>query len=63
MHDNVQGFLEYSQNGLQPVHAAAQEGHEDVVKMLVEDFHIKPDAAGNVNQLSIFKLLVSKLLL
>jgi len=31
------------QNGLQPMHYAAQEGHEDIVMMLVDDFNVKPD--------------------
>ena len=37
------------QNGLQPIHHAAQEGHEEVVRMLIEDFHVKPDSTSNVS--------------
>ena len=36
------------QKGLQPIHYAAQEGHEDVVMMLVDDFNVKPDAVNSV---------------
>ena len=36
------------QNGLQPIHFAAQIGHEDVIKLLVENFNIRPDAANSV---------------
>ena len=36
------------QNGIQVIHHAAQEGHEAVVKMLVDDFHVKPNLASNV---------------
>ena len=32
------------QNGLLPIHHAAQEGHEDIVMILVDDFNVKPDA-------------------
>ena len=32
------------QNGLQPIHHAAQEGREDIVMILVDDFNVKPDA-------------------
>ena len=31
------------QKGLQPIHHAAQEGHEDIVMILVDDFNVKPD--------------------
>ena len=31
------------QNGLQPIHYAAQEGREDIVMILVDDFNVKPD--------------------
>ena len=36
------------QNGLQPIHHAAQEGHEDIVMILVDDFNVKPDAVSLV---------------
>lgn len=42
------GILD-SQNGLQPIHHAAQEGHEEIVRMLVNDFHVKPDVTSNVS--------------
>ena len=29
---------------LQPIHYAAQQGHESAVMMLIKDFHVKPDA-------------------
>jgi len=34
------------QNGLQPIHYAAQEGREDTVMKLVDDFNVKPDACA-----------------
>ena len=36
------------QNGLQPIHHAAQEGHEDMVMILVDDFNVKPDVVSLV---------------
>ena len=36
------------QNGLQPIHHAAQEGHEDIVMILVDDFNVKPDVVSLV---------------
>ena len=36
------------QNGQQPIHQAAQEGHEDIVMILVDDFNVKPDAVNLV---------------
>lgn len=47
-----------SQNGLQPIHHAAQEGHEEVVRMLVDDFHVKPDATSNVSQTKSMTLMI-----
>ena len=32
------------QNGLQPIHYAAQNGYENIVMTLVNDFNVKPDA-------------------
>ena len=32
------------QDGLQPIHYAAQYGREDTVMTLVDDFNVKPDA-------------------
>lgn len=43
-----------SQDGLQPIHVAAQYGREDVVKMFVEEFHIRPDTAGSVKGLLMY---------
>ena len=37
------------QDGLQPIHVAAQYGHEDAVSMFVEEFHIRPDVGGTVS--------------
>lgn len=34
------------------IHQAAREGHEAVVKMLVNEFHVKPDATNNVRTVS-----------
>ena len=31
------------QNNIQPIHYAAQEGHENIVMILVDDFNVKPD--------------------
>lgn len=45
--DNIL-LCSFIQNGLQPIHHAAQEGHVDVVIMLIEEFHQKPDALTNV---------------
>ena len=36
------------QKGLQPIHYAAQEGHEDIVMMLVDDFNVEPDVVNFV---------------
>ena len=36
------------QKGLQPIHYAAQEGREDIVMMLVDDFNVKPDVVNSV---------------
>ena len=36
------------QKGLQPIHYAAQEGHEDIVMMLVNDFNIEPNVVNFV---------------
>ena len=36
------------QNGLKPIHYAAQDGKEAVIKLLVEKFHMKPDDTSNV---------------
>ena len=35
-------------NGQQSIHLAASEGHEAVVRMLVDEFYVMPDAASNV---------------
>ena len=43
------GVVFLGQNGLQPIHNAAQEGQEAVVRLLVDDFHQKPDATSNVS--------------
>ena len=32
------------QTGMQAIHYAAQEGHEEMVMMLVDGFNAKPDA-------------------
>jgi len=31
------------QNNLQPIHHAAQEGHEDIMMILVDEFNVNPD--------------------
>ena len=36
------------QKGLQPIHYATQEGREDIVMMLVDDFDVKPDVVNFV---------------
>ena len=36
------------QNGLQPIHHAAQEGKEEVVKLLVDKFNVKVTTTSNV---------------
>ena len=38
------------QNGLQPIHHAAQEGHEDILMILVNDFNVRPDAVTYVRK-------------
>ena len=38
------------QNGLQPIHHAAQEGHEDILMILVDDFNVRPDAITYVRR-------------
>ena len=38
------------QNGLQPIHHAAQEGHEDILMILVNDFNVRPDAVTYVRR-------------
>ena len=40
------------QNDIQPIHYAAQEGHEDIVMILVDDFNVKPDVVAQVCGLS-----------
>lgn len=37
------------QNGLLPIHHAAQEGQEEVVKLLIEKFNISVNATSNVS--------------
>ena len=37
------------QDGLQPIHYAAQEGHEAAVVMLIKDFNVNPDAKTKVD--------------
>ena len=37
-----------AQDGVQPVYLAAEQGHDDVVRMLVNEFHVHPDAPRNV---------------
>ena len=48
-HTTCNGVVFLGQNGLQPIHNAAQEGQESVVRLLVDDFHQKPDATSNVS--------------
>ena len=36
------------QKGLQPIHYAAQEGHEEIVMMLVDDFNVEPNVVNFV---------------
>ena len=43
----------YIQDGVQPIHCAAQKGHEAVLKMLVEEFNIPPDAATHVGAVAL----------
>ena len=38
----------YMQGGLQPIHLAAQEGHLNVVKLLVKEFNVQADTAKDV---------------
>ena len=35
-------------NGMQSIHLAACEGQEAMVKMLVDEFHVMPEATTNV---------------
>ena len=42
------------QKGLQPIHYAAQEGHEDTVMMLVDDFDVKPDVVSFVRTIRMY---------
>ena len=44
---------------MQPIHCAAQEGHEDAVVMLISDFHVKPNAINDVINNTDFHLLDS----
>ena len=44
-------------NGMQSIHLAACEGQEAMVKMLVDEFHVMPEAATNVLKIILFKIV------
>lgn len=39
------------QNGLQPIHHAAQEGKEEVIKLLIDKYNVKATTTSNVRMM------------
>ena len=42
-------ILHNKQNGIQPIHSACYGGHENVVKLLVEEFGVDPIVTKEVS--------------
>lgn len=52
-----------AQDGVQPVYLAAEQGHDDVVRMLVNEFHVHPDAPRNVPTITTCIVIVAPLMM
>ena len=46
LHSTLQVYI--LQIGMRPIHYAAQEGHENIVMILLDEFDAKPDAVTRV---------------